>query len=84
MRKMLTGLCVLALGAGLLTACSESRTDRVGERPADRTPSASPPSATSPSPSTTPSTPPSSSTSPSGSASSPSGSPSSPTGTGTR
>ena len=42
MKKLLTGLCALALSAGLLTACSESKTDRVGERPADRAPSASP------------------------------------------
>ena len=36
MKKLLTGLCALTLSAGLLTACSESKTDRVGERPADR------------------------------------------------
>ena len=34
MKRLLTGLCALALSAGLLTACSESRTDRVGESPA--------------------------------------------------
>ena len=56
MNRMLTGLCAVALSLGLLTACSETGTDRVGERPADRTPSASPP--TAPPPATTPSTPP--------------------------
>ena len=56
MKRMLTGLCALALGAAMLTACSESRTDRVGERPGERMPSASPPSSTAPS--TTPSVPP--------------------------
>jgi len=81
MNRMLTGVCAVALSLGLLTACSESRTDRVGDRPVDRTtPSASPPS------STMPSTPPATSTSPSDSSSpssSPS-SPSSPSGTGTK
>ena len=78
MKRLLTGFCALALSAGLLTACSESRTDRVGDRPGgERTPSASPPTTT---------TPPSSTTTPSGSGttSSPSGSPSTPSGTGTK
>ena len=48
MKKLLTGLCVLALGAGVVAGCSDSGTDRVGERPIDRTPSASPPTDTSP------------------------------------
>ena len=84
MNRMLTGVCAVALSLGLLTACSESRTDRVGDRPVDRTtPSASPPSSTMPStpPAATPApsdrtttTPPSGSTS----------SPSSPSGTGTK
>jgi hypothetical protein len=44
MRKVLTGLCALALLTGLAAGCSDS--DRVGENPRrDRTPSASPPSA---------------------------------------
>jgi hypothetical protein len=76
MNRMLTGLCALALGVGLLTACSESRTDRVGERPSERAPSASPPSTTAPMP-------PSATTPPSGS-STPSGSPSSPSPSGTK
>lgn len=80
MKRLLTGFCALALGAGLLTACSESGTDRVGDRPGgERTPSASPPSTT------TPSSPPSSTTTPGGSGTTtPSGSTSSPSGTGTR
>ena len=76
MNRMLTGLCAVALSLGL-TACTESGTDRVGERPGSRTPSASPPSTTAPAPSTPPATttPPSGSTSttPGGSTSSPSG-----------
>jgi hypothetical protein len=77
MKRLLTGFCALALGVGLLTACSEGPSDRVGGRPGgERSPSASPPSTT---------TPPSSTTTPggSGSTSSPSGSPSTP-GTGTK
>lgn len=54
MKRMATGLCVLALGLGLLTACNESRTDRVGESPADRVPSASPPTTPPPPSATTP------------------------------
>ena len=42
MKRMLTAVFAVALSLGLLTACSESRTDRVGEKPSDRTPSASP------------------------------------------
>lgn len=52
MKRMATGLCVLALGLGMLAACNRSSTDRVGESPADRVPSASP--STAPSPSTPP------------------------------
>jgi hypothetical protein len=77
MNRMLTGFCAVALGLGLLTACSESRTDRVGERPGERSPSASPP--TAPAPSTPSTTPPS--TTPPGSTTT---TPSSPSGTGTR
>src|SRR5512145_2659383 len=32
MNRMLTGFCAVALSLGLLTACSETGTDRVGER----------------------------------------------------
>jgi hypothetical protein len=76
MNRMATGLCALALGLGLLTACNESRTDRMGERPGDRMPSASPPTSTSPAPPPSDSTP--TPTTPSD------GSTSSPSGTGTR
>jgi hypothetical protein len=80
MNRMATGLCALALGLGLLAACNESRTDRVGERPGDRTPSASPPTSPAPPPATmTP--PPSSTPAPSTPSDS---STSSPSGTGTR
>jgi hypothetical protein len=81
MNRMATGLCALALGLGVLTACNESRTDRMGERPGDRTPSASPPTVTTPAPPPAATTPPPSdntTTTPS------TGSPSSPSGTGTR
>jgi hypothetical protein len=64
MKKLLFGLCSLALVTALATACTESRTDRLGERPADRdrTPAASPPmttppAATSPATPSTPTTP---------------------------
>jgi len=33
MKRMLTAAIAVALSAGLLTACSESRTDRVSDRP---------------------------------------------------
>jgi ABC-type oligopeptide transport system substrate-binding subunit len=69
MKKLLTGLCALTLSAGLLTACSESRTDRVGERPADRAPSASP--STVP-PTAPPAMPPSTTTTPPADTSTPS------------
>jgi len=74
MKRLLTAVCALTLSAGLLTACSESKTDRMGERPGDRTPSASPPTTTMPStpPATTP---PPSSTPSSPSDSAPSGTP---------
>jgi hypothetical protein len=61
---MATGLCALALGLGVLTACNESRTDRVGERPGERMPSASPPTSTSPAPPPATTTPPPSDTTP--------------------
>lgn len=50
MKKLLFGLCSLALVTTLATACTESGPDRLGERPADRdrTPAASPPTATPP------------------------------------
>jgi len=64
MKSLLTGVCVLALGAGVLTGCTESGNNRVGDRPGERTPSASPPTTTSPSGS--PSTPGSSPSTPSG------------------
>ncbi len=56
MKKLLFGLCSLALVTSLATACTESRTDRLGERPGARTP---PPSPTTPPPasSTAPSSP---------------------------
>ena len=43
MKKLLTGFCVLALGASVLAGCTE-RSDRVGGTDRDRTtsPSASP------------------------------------------
>ena len=54
MKTWLTGFCALALGASILTGCSESPNDRVGDRPRERTPSASPP--TTPPPARTPDT----------------------------
>jgi len=56
MKKLLTALCVVALGAGLVAGCSESRTDRVGgaDRPRP-SPSASP--STAPTDTTSPATP---------------------------
>ena len=59
MKKLLSGLCALALSAGLVTACSESKNDRLGERPAPSTPSASPPTTPPPAATTPPATPPS-------------------------
>ena len=42
MKKLLSGLCALALAAGITAACNRTDTDRVGTVP-DRTgPSASP------------------------------------------
>lgn len=79
MKKLLTGVCVLALGAGVLAGCTE-RSDRVGGTDRDRTsPSASPdlrpsnPAAPTPPPprsSTSPSTSPSTDTGSSSSSSS--------------
>jgi hypothetical protein len=65
MKKLLTAVCVLGLGAGVLAGCSENRTD-MGERPGERTPSASPRTApsTPPPSATTPSSPPADSTTP--------------------
>ena len=60
MKKALTGLSALALVATLAVGCTDTGTDRVGERrDRDRTPAASPPTTTSPS--TSPATPPSTS-----------------------
>jgi len=43
MKKLLSAVFAVALGATMIAGCSESRSDRVGERPGtDRTPSASP------------------------------------------
>jgi hypothetical protein len=66
MKKLLTGVCVLGLGIGVLAGCTE-RSDRVGGTDRDRTtsPSASPEtrpvdpaSPASPTTPTTPTTPP--------------------------
>jgi hypothetical protein len=56
MKKLLSALIVLGTSAGLVAGCSESPTDRLGEREGDRTPSASPP-ATTPPPTVTPPSP---------------------------
>jgi hypothetical protein len=61
MKKLLSGFCLLALVTTLAAACTDTGDNRLGERPADRTPSASP--ATSPS--TPPASPPAPSTTPS-------------------
>jgi hypothetical protein len=68
MKTLFHGLCAVALGL-TLTACTEGGNERLGERPGDRTPSASPPSTTAPSgsPSTTTTPGGSGTTSPSGS-----------------
>ena len=43
MKKLLSAVFAVALGATMIAGCSESRSDRVGEHPGtDRTPSASP------------------------------------------
>ncbi len=43
MKKLLSAVFALALGTMMMAGCSESRSDRVGERPGtDRAPSASP------------------------------------------
>ncbi|MGH7314067.1 MAG: hypothetical protein ACREJV_12905 [Candidatus Rokuibacteriota bacterium] len=74
MKRLLISIVALFAGASLVAGCSESPNDRMGERPSDRPPAASPPTTTSPPSTTTP--PPSgspSTTSPSGSPQSPSG-----------
>jgi len=77
MKRLLMSTIAFIAGASLMAGCSESRSDRMGERPGDRPPAASPPTTTSP-PATT--TPPASSPS----TTSPSGSPQSPPGSGTK
>ncbi len=42
MKKLLSGFCALALVATFATACTESKSDRVGEGPSDRDSAASP------------------------------------------
>jgi len=42
MQKVLSGFFALALVATFVAGCGESSTDRLGERPGDRAPSASP------------------------------------------
>ena len=44
MKKLVSGLCALALVAGVAAGCTKS-SDRLGENPSDRSPSASPPTA---------------------------------------
>jgi hypothetical protein len=84
MKKLLSGLFVLALGSAVLAGCTESPTGTTGERPRERTPAASP--GTSPRPGETtggaPTTSPGSSPTSPG-ATSPGGS-TSPGGTGTK
>lgn len=65
MKKLLAGFCALALGVTFVAGCTESRSDRVGER-SDRTtnPSASP-TTSPPVGSSTPSTPSDTSSTPS-------------------
>ena len=70
MKKLLSGVCGLALVATFATACTDAGNNRVGERPADRDRSGAA------SPATSPSTPPSSPSTPS--------SPSAPGSTGTQ
>jgi hypothetical protein len=53
MKTLLSAAIALAVGATLIAGCNQSGSDRVGERPGDRTPSASP-STTPPPTSTTP------------------------------
>jgi hypothetical protein len=52
MRRLLYGLCALALVIGVV-GCSDSGNKKVGENPSDRSPAASPPTSP-PSESTTP------------------------------
>jgi hypothetical protein len=54
MNTFVMGITALTFGLTALVGCNESRSDRVGERPLDRPPSASP--STSPAPGS-PSTP---------------------------
>lgn len=56
MKKVLSGFFALALTLTMVAGCSESPTDRIGERPGDRAPSASP--RTTPPPDSTTTTPP--------------------------
>ena len=86
MKRALLGVTALALVATLATACTE-RSDRVGERPGDRTPSASPPTALPPPPTampSTPSTPSDTTTSGAPSSNVPSATPSAPDSAGTK
>jgi hypothetical protein len=43
MKTYVSGLGILLLVGGLAVACTESDTGRIGERPSERRPSASPP-----------------------------------------
>jgi hypothetical protein len=54
MKKLLIAVTALLTGATLMAGCSESRSDRMGERPGDRPPSASPPTTTPPPATSTP------------------------------
>ena len=85
MKRALLGVTALALVATLATACTD-RSDRVGERPSDRNPAASP--ATIPPPLTAtpsvPSTPSDTTTSGAPASSVPSAAPSAPDSSGTK
>ncbi len=58
MKRLLIAVTALLTGASLLVGCSESRSDRLGERPGDRPPAASPPTAPPPAATTPAPTPP--------------------------
>ncbi len=45
MKAITTSLSILALAAAVAVGCSDSGTGKVGEKPGERTPSASPPTA---------------------------------------